>query len=135
MNFNSLVTMSSIMDRIEAYRVSIGVSSAQFAEVIGMKPNNYTKQKKQINPSYGFIATVLNAYPDLSSEYVMRGEGPMFRSSASSAASINHFDLSKNKAVGDHNTVGDTTSVTPDLINRLLDQNTQLIQAITDLKK
>lgn len=125
--------MGSIMDRIEAYRVSIGVSSAQFAEAIGMKPNNYTKQKKQTNPSYGFIITVLNAYPELSSEYVMRGEGPMFRNS--SPSNVNNFELSKNKAVGNHNNVGDTTSATPDLVNKLLDQNAQLIEIITKINK
>lgn len=90
--------------------------------------------KNNANPRLQTLMLILDGIPTLSAEWLLRGEGPMFRGLASSGT-VNNFDISKNKAVGDHNTVGDAPSVTPDILTRLLDQNTQLIQAITELKK
>ena len=89
--------------------------------------------KNNANPRLQTLMLILEGIPTLSAEWLLRGEGPMFHNS--SPSNVNNFELSKNKAVGNHSNVGDTTSATPELVNKLLDQNAQLIEIITKINK
>lgn len=111
-------------------------SVSAFSRIIGLSQttlNNYMIRRRKI--SLEVCTNILEEFPDVSAEWLLRGEGPMFHNSASSPSNVNNFELSKNKAVGNHNNVGDTTSATPDLVNKLLDQNAQLIEIITKINK
>lgn len=57
------------------------LSVAAFAREIGMEQvtvNNYMLEKRRL--SLDFITNILSAYPDISAEWLMRGEGDMIKS-------------------------------------------------------
>lgn len=58
---------------------SRGISEAAFAEKIGMKQqtlNNYIRGVNKL--SVAFISIILETFPDISAEWLMRGEGDMY---------------------------------------------------------
>lgn len=58
---------------------SRGLSEAAFAEKIGMKQqtlNNYIRGVNKL--SVAFITIILETFPDVSAEWLMRGEGDMY---------------------------------------------------------
>ena len=58
---------------------SRGISEAAFAEKIGMKQqtlNNYIRGVNKL--SVAFITIILETFPDVSAEWLMRGEGDMY---------------------------------------------------------
>lgn len=97
-------------------------------------------------PSLDICARILTAFPDISAEWLMRGEGPMHKGDGA-ATHVNHIDLSTGKTagsnspsvVGDNNAIasGDNSSVgaSDDIIRQLLAQNQQLISLITNNNK
>lgn len=101
--------------------------------------NNYMLGKRK--PSLEVCTKILAAFPDISAEWLLRGEGSMYKSDAE--RHINHIDLSTGKVTGDGSTsvVGDnnaiasgahsTVGASDDIIRQLLQQNQQLINIIS----
>lgn len=115
---------------------------SQFARTIGMAQvsfNNCIIRKHK--PSLDVFTKILSAFPDISAEWLLRGEGSMYKSE--SDRHINHIDLSTGKTtgnnspavIGDNNAVASgansTVGAPDDIIRQLLAQNQQLINIIS----
>ena len=71
-----------MIGRITKFIESTGLSEQKFAEYMGIKQqtlNNYTRGINKFPLS--FIERIVETYPDLSAEWLLRGEGDMYRTS------------------------------------------------------
>lgn len=115
---------------------------ALFARLINAEQttvNNYLIGKRK--PSLEVCTKILAAFPDISAEWLLRGEGSMYKSDTE--RHVNHIDLSTGKVTGDGSTsvVGDNNAIasgahstigaSDDIIRQLLQQNQQLINIIS----
>ena len=137
------MTNETIIDRIRYIAKEKAYDKiALFARVIGAEQttvNNYFIGKRK--PSLEICEKILSAFPDISAEWLLRGEGSMYKSGPD--RHINHIDLSTGKVTGDGSisavgngnavTTGDhsTAGASDDIIRQLLQQNQQLINIIT----
>lgn len=67
-----------MVQRIKAIKDALGISENELARRLGISQstlNGYTLGKRK--PSYDLAESVLNAFSDVSAEWLMRGEGPM----------------------------------------------------------
>lgn len=74
--------MEEIRNRINEVRDHYRLSNRGFAAAIGTKPaatNNYLNGTKE--PSLEFIMAILSKYVDISADWLLRGEGGMFKES------------------------------------------------------
>lgn len=72
--------METIKDRINEIRDHYRLSNRGFAASLGTKPaatNNYLNGTKE--PSLEFIMAILSKYVGISSEWLLRGDGQMFK--------------------------------------------------------
>jgi len=79
-------------DRIELILQQEGISSGQFAAEIGIQSSTLSHLLNNRNkPSLEVIKKILNRYPEISSDWLIRGEGSMYRDSKKSQP-LNLFD-------------------------------------------
>lgn len=72
---------SSVHQRLTAFLHALDISQTSLAHKIGLPQNSVNNYMRGIrNPSYEFIEALLSSYPDLSAEWLMRGNGDMFLS-------------------------------------------------------
>lgn len=72
--------MEEIRKRINEIKDYYKLSNRGFAATIGARPaatNNYLNGKK--SPSMDFVMAILSKYVDISTEWLLRGEGEMFK--------------------------------------------------------
>lgn len=72
--------MEEIRNRINEVRDYYRLSNRGFAATIGTKPaatNNYLNGTKE--PSLEFIMAILSKYMDISADWLLKGEGNMFK--------------------------------------------------------
>lgn len=72
--------MEGITKRLNQIRDHYRLSNRALAASLDEKPattNNYMTGKRE--PTFGFIEKLLKTYGDISSEWLMRGEGGMFK--------------------------------------------------------
>lgn len=68
-----------MVQRIKAIKNALGISENELARRLGISQstlNGYTLGKR--TPSYEFAETVLNAFSDISAEWLLRGKGAMY---------------------------------------------------------
>lgn len=69
---------NSINQRIREFINSLGVNDNQFAKSIGITQSVIASMfSRNTEPSSKVIVSILNAYANLSAEWLMRGEGKM----------------------------------------------------------
>ncbi len=72
--------MEGLRDRINEIRDYYRLSNRKFAEAVGGRPagtNNYLNGTRE--PSLDFVDKILSTYVDISAEWLLRGEGSMFK--------------------------------------------------------
>ena len=72
--------MEGLRARINEIKDYYRLSNRGFAEAVGGKPaatNNYLNGTKE--PSLEFVDRILSTYVDISAEWLLRGEGSMFK--------------------------------------------------------
>jgi transcriptional regulator with XRE-family HTH domain len=89
-----------IKDRIIEFLRAENISSASFAQEIGVQPSGISHIISGRNkPSLDFIVKMLNRYPSLSTEWLLFGKGKMLRDSIPG-------DLFSNEVVSENNKAG-----------------------------
>ncbi len=71
-----------MINRIKSLLDYLQINENAFSNIIGISQrtlNYYINGKRK--PSFELIEKILNAYPDLSAEWLLRGEGDMYRTS------------------------------------------------------
>lgn len=111
-------------DRIEQILQQEGISSGQFAAEIGIQSSTLSHLLNNRNkPSLEVIKKILNRYSEISSDWLIRGEGTMYRNSTKSQP-LNLFDnLSVNNSLSEDNKVKSVAENTP---SRLSNENEML---------
>jgi len=72
--------IDEIKNRILTFLRTENISSAQFAQEIGVQPSGISHIISGRNkPSLEFIVKMLTRYPSLSSDWLLFGNGPIFR--------------------------------------------------------
>jgi transcriptional regulator with XRE-family HTH domain len=72
--------VDEIKNRILTFLRTENISSAQFAQEIGVQPSGISHIISGRNkPSLEFIVKMLTRYPSLSSDWLLFGNGPIFR--------------------------------------------------------
>lgn len=73
-----------MIDRINVILKSKNITSSQLAEKIGIQPSGMSHiLKGRNNPSLDFVKKVLTAYPEISPDWLLFGNGEMLRASES----------------------------------------------------
>ncbi|MBN2520830.1 MAG: helix-turn-helix transcriptional regulator [Bacteroidales bacterium] len=68
-------------DRLLKFLNHEGLSSAKFAEVIGVQPSGISHVLSGRNkPGFDFISKVLSSYPELNADWLILGKGNMLKS-------------------------------------------------------
>lgn len=76
-----MATVSTMQERLNEVKYYYKLSGRGLASVLGLSPATITNYLGGVKaPSYEFIMALLNTYPDISAEWLLRGEGPMLRS-------------------------------------------------------
>lgn len=74
---------NTINQRIKEFINSIGMNDNQFAKSIGVTQSVISSMfLRNTEPSSKVLVAILNAYAELSAEWLLRGEGNMFKSQA-----------------------------------------------------
>lgn len=79
-------------------------SVRDFAIILGVNQPNVDRYVKGRAPSYEFLQLVLSTFPDISAEWLMRGEGSMYKDAHAGGVSIVN-DNRRNVARGNGNVV------------------------------
>lgn len=76
-------------ERIEAVRKSLNISARQFAEEIHVRPGTISNMMAgRNNPSLEVIKRILERYPTLNPEWLIIGEGEMWRTAPGNEAGL-----------------------------------------------
>lgn len=70
----------TIKDKILAFLKEKNIKKVDFFEATGIQSSNFKGKNMASQPGGDMIVKVLTLYPDLSAEWLMRGEGDMFKS-------------------------------------------------------
>ena len=71
---------TTIQERLEELKHYYKLSGRELASVLGKKSATVTNYLSGVTPpSYDFICAILTTYPDVSAEWLIRGEGAMLR--------------------------------------------------------
>ena len=76
---NKHIKIIAMVNRIKQLQDVLGVSENELAQRLGMKQstlNSYSLGKRK--PSYELAESVLATFVDVSAEWLMRGDGPMY---------------------------------------------------------
>ena len=75
-----MTTNSTMQERLNEVKYYYKLSGRRLASVLGLSPATITNYLGGVKaPSYDFIMALLTTYPDISAEWLLRGEGPMLR--------------------------------------------------------
>lgn len=77
--------MENVGDRIKAFRESRSLTQKDIFQATGgeIKQTSLSAiENNQAKPGFDTLTALLNAYPELSSDWLIRGEGPMYKRGA-----------------------------------------------------
>ena len=72
----------TIKERILSFLESQGIKKVDFFEATGIQSSNFKGKNMSSQPGGDMIVRVLTIYPNLSAEWLLRGEGDMLKSPA-----------------------------------------------------
>ena len=84
-------------ERLLKFLNAIHLSSSRFAEEIGIQPSGVSHiLSGRNNPGYDFIVKILKKYPDLNPDWLILGEGEMFRNKSEAPDLFDNTDQIEN---------------------------------------
>ena len=118
-----------MIERIKALIAFLGLSTRAFAIKCGLRQNTLSNQLNGMRElSLSTVAAILEAYPEVSAEWLMRGNGQMLIQTDDNSAEI----IRINKLVDTITTLQDTINAKNDAIatlsNRVMQLENQLGQ-------
>lgn len=122
----------SIKDRIKLFQERSKITIAEIERACGMSKSSFAKSSTMNSEA---VANLLVSYPDLSAEWLMRGEGEMIK--LPQATNVNNFDLSNhhNTNASGVNSSVQTNDSNKELIELLKQQNDSQAAQIATLTK
>lgn len=76
--------------RIEAPRVNMKIKSVtELAKIIGVQQTSLNANiSKNVEPRFTLLSKILAAFPDISAEWLMKGEGEMMKTASTTEAAL-----------------------------------------------
>ncbi len=119
-------------DRLLKFLNSQQLSSARFAEIIGVQPSGISHILSGRNkPGFDFIQKILTSYPSLNAEWLIMGKGSMLKSEnlqgdlfsgeyyRTESQSEKDKEISGNQLEGKHTGTGDKSDMEDTYVNKL----------------
>ncbi len=119
-------------DRLLKFLNSQQLSSARFAEIIGVQPSGISHILSGRNkPGFDFIQKILTSYPSLNAEWLIMGKGSMLKSEnlqgdlfsgeyyRTESQSEKDKEISGNQLEGEHTGTGDKSDMEDTYVNKL----------------
>lgn len=78
-----MAIFSTLKEKILSFLTQSGIRKVDFFEATGIQPSNFKGANVKSAPGGDMLVKVLTTYPQLSAEWLMRGEGDMIRNAAS----------------------------------------------------
>jgi len=75
-----MANFSTLKEKILSFLASAGIRKVDFYEATGIQPSNFKGANVKSAPGGDMLVNILTTYPQLSAEWLMRGEGNMLRS-------------------------------------------------------
>ncbi len=98
-------------DRLQQYISSRKMTPSSFAKKAGLSPATMLRFiKGESGLSLENLLSLLEAYPDLSAEWLLRGNGPMTVTPSAQGVSVSAHQVSVNTGQGETLFIGDTAS-------------------------
>lgn len=110
----------TIKAKILAFIKEKGIKKVDFFEAAGIQSSNFKGKNMSSQPGGDIIVKILTLYPDLSAEWLMRGEGNMFKSNNTDTFQKLHIEHEKIEQ--DHQQDYEKNSIPPTIIDKLLTQ-------------
>lgn len=110
-------------------------SVKKLAEALGISENTiegYMRGKNKV--ALNFIVDVLRTYPDISAEWLLRGEGDMYRNANSN---VNNYEINSHSTVHKGNVSGSYNNTSADLqqeVKTLKEKERLYLMQIAELK-
>ncbi len=111
-------------------------SVKKLAEALGISENTiegYMRGKNKV--ALNFIVDVLRTYPDISAEWLLRGEGDMYRNANS--GNVNNYEINSHSTVHKGNVSGSYNNTSADLqqeVKTLKEKERLYLMQIAELK-
>lgn len=77
-----MATFLTLKEKILSFLAQIGVRKVDFFDLTGIQPSNFKGINIKSSPGGDMLVKILTSYPQLSAEWLMRGEGDMLRPSS-----------------------------------------------------
>lgn len=122
----------TIRERMSIYQSYRNISDYAIEKALG-KSKGYWHTCK--NPTAGIIQLFIETFPDISAEWLLRGEGDMLRS-PESAGIVNNNNIHSQKAHNINNgsgSINETQASSNEIIELLKQQNATLTQQVASL--
>lgn len=111
-------------------------SRIAFAKVVGVSSvamDNYIGEKRR--PSLDLIEKILQTYPDISAEWLLRGEGDMYRNANS--GNVSNYEINSHSTVHKGDVSGSYNNTSSDLqqeVKALKEKEKLYLMQIAELK-
>lgn len=111
-------------------------SRIAFAKVVGVSSvamDNYIGEKRR--PSLDLIEKILQTYPDISAEWLLRGEGDMYRNANS--GNVSNYEINSHSTVHKGDVSGSYNNTSADLqqeVKTLKEKERLYLMQIAELK-
>ena len=135
----------TIKDKIVAFLRLQNIKKSDFFEATGIQPSNFKGKNMLSQPGGDMLVKILTIYPELSAEWLMRGDGEMLRgsryakivdstSTQHSANNINEILDKQNTASGVLNRLFDSLSEKEDILRKQAEEIGGLKERIKQLE-
>lgn len=91
-----MANILTIKEKIMTFLNERNIKKVDFFEATGIQPSNFKGKNMSSQPGGDMLVKILTVYPDLSAEWLMRGEGDMFKTNIPNTNSINFEQINKN---------------------------------------
>lgn len=118
---------NSINQRIREFINSLGVNDNQFAKSIGITQSVIASMfSRNTEPSSKVIVSILNAYANLSAEWLMRGEGRMLKEERADNVNLpnSNFSIFTIREIGDKTTFERSVAINMNQVRAIEDHAT-----------
>lgn len=129
--------MENVKKKILLFVQSIGLSKAEIARQLGISKSNFVGEAMASDLNVSMVIKFCQLYPQVSAEWLLRGEGSMLRSTDAKPNNVINFGHhnSNNNVGGTHTIVTKSAQQLPTMtreeaITALINQNTDLIKLL-----
>lgn len=90
-----MANILTIKEKIMTFLNERNIKKVDFFEATGIQPSNFKGKNMLSQPGGDMLVKILTVYPDLSAEWLMRGEGDMFKINIPKTDNINCEQIDK----------------------------------------